>query len=173
MQLEIVISKLQFVFIVIALFVLSLMFSSTYVTEDVLSYSSYSSSLSSFTFVKKIPQEGTSEIQIFEPEGIDVDSEGNVYVNDIGPNRILKFSKNGTYVLSWGSTGSGNGKFNHPHGNEVDSQGNVYITDQGNQRIQKFTSNGTFITKWVLLELRMDNLCIHMELLWTLREMSL
>ena len=121
MQLEIVISKLQFVFIVIALFVLSLMFSSTHVTEDVLSYSS--SSLSSFTFVKKIPQEGTSEIQIFEPEGIDVDSEGNIYVNDIGPNRILKFSKNGTYVLSWGSTGSGNGKFNHPHGNEVDSQG--------------------------------------------------
>jgi hypothetical protein len=53
------------------------MFSSTYVTEDVLS------SLSSFTFVKKIPQEDTSEIQIFEPEGIDVDSEGNVYVNDI------------------------------------------------------------------------------------------
>jgi DNA-binding beta-propeller fold protein YncE len=139
-----VIYKLQFVFIVIALFVLSLMFSSIYVTEDVLS----SSSSSSFTFVKKIPQEGTSEIQIFEPEGIDVDSEGNVYVNDIGPNRILKFSKNGTYVLSWGSTGSGNGKFNHPHGNEVDSQGNVYITDQDNQRVQKFTSNGTFITKW-------------------------
>jgi hypothetical protein len=84
LQLEIVIYKLQFVFIVIALFVLSLMFSSTYVTEDILSYS-----LSSFTFVKKIPQEDTSEIQIFEPEGIDVDSEGNVYVNDIGPNRIL------------------------------------------------------------------------------------
>ena len=97
--------KLQFVFIIIALFVLSLMFSSIYVTEDVLSSSSSSSSSS--TFVKKIPQEGTSEIQIFEPEGIDVDSEGNVYVNDIGPNRILKFSKNGTYVLSWGSTGSG------------------------------------------------------------------
>ena len=68
--------KLQFVFIIIALFVLSLMFSSIYVTEDVLS----SSSSSSFTFVKKIPQEDTSEIQIFEPEGIDVDSEGNVYV---------------------------------------------------------------------------------------------
>ncbi|HET6800025.1 MAG TPA: hypothetical protein VFH25_05630, partial [Nitrososphaeraceae archaeon] len=82
---------MQFVFIVIALFVLSLMFSSIYVTEDVLSSSS-----SSFTFVKKIPQEDTSEIQIFEPEGIDVDSEGNVYVNDIDPNRILKFSKNGT-----------------------------------------------------------------------------
>jgi DNA-binding beta-propeller fold protein YncE len=129
-----VIYKLQFVFIVIALFVLSLMFSSTYVTEDVLSYS-----LSSYTFVKKIAQEDTLEIQIFEPEGIDVDSEGNVYVNDIGPNRIVKFSKNGTYVLSWGSTGSGDGQFNHPHGNEVDSQSNVYITDQDNQRVQKFT----------------------------------
>jgi tripartite motif-containing protein 71 len=50
--------------------------------------------------------------------------------------------------LSWGSTGSGNGQFNHPHGNEVDSQGNVYITDQDNQRVQIFSKNGTFITKW-------------------------
>ncbi|HZB15974.1 MAG TPA: hypothetical protein VE445_02315 [Nitrososphaeraceae archaeon] len=45
---------MQFVFIIIALFVLSLMFSSIYVTEDVLSSSSSSSSLfPSMKFITK------------------------------------------------------------------------------------------------------------------------
>lgn len=30
---------------------------------------------------------------ISQPEGIDIDSEGNIYVNDIGNNQIKKFSK--------------------------------------------------------------------------------
>jgi hypothetical protein len=66
-----------------------------------------SSSLSDFTFLKSIPQDETSETQIIQPEGVDVDSEGNVYVNDIEPNSIIKFSKNGSYLLSWDSTGLG------------------------------------------------------------------
>ena len=95
-----------------------------------------------FTFAQSIPKEGNSKIQVIQPEGVDVDPEGNLYVNDIEPNRIIKFSNNGSYILSWGSTGSNDGQFNHPHGNEVDQDGNVYITDQGNTRVQKFTSNG-------------------------------
>jgi tripartite motif-containing protein 71 len=106
-----------------------------------------SSSFSGFTFAQRIPKDGDSEIQVIQPEGVDVDPEGNLYVNDIEPNRIIKFSENGTYILSWGSTGSNDGQFNHPHGNEVDQDGNVYVTDQGNTRVQKFTGNGTFITR--------------------------
>jgi hypothetical protein len=56
-----------------------------------------------FTFGQSIPQDGNSEIQVVQPEGVDVDLEGNLYVNDIEPNKIIKFSKNGTYILSWGS----------------------------------------------------------------------
>ena len=102
-----------------------------------------SSPLPGFTFAQSIPKESNSKIQVIQPEGVDVDPEGNLYVNDIEPNRIIKFSNNGIYILSWGSTGSNDGQFNHPHGNEVDQDGNVYITDQGNTRVQKFTSNGT------------------------------
>jgi hypothetical protein len=64
------------------MFVLSLLFLSfSGTTKAVFS----SSPLSNFTFVEKIPLEGTSEIQIFQPEGVSTDSEGNIYVNDIGP----------------------------------------------------------------------------------------
>jgi DNA-binding beta-propeller fold protein YncE len=106
------------------------------------------SSLSNYIFDRNIPQDGIGEIKIHQPEGIELDSQGNLYVNDIEPNSIKKFSKNGSYLLSWGSTGSGNGQFNHPHGNEIDIDGNVYITDQNNARVQKFNSDGKFITKW-------------------------
>jgi DNA-binding beta-propeller fold protein YncE len=88
------------------------------------------SSTSGFSFGGRVPLDNTSQASIVQPEGVEVDSEGNLYVNDIEPNSIIKFSKNGSYILSWGSTGSDDGEFNHPHGNDIDQDGNVYITDQ-------------------------------------------
>jgi len=101
---------------------------------------------------------------ISQPEGIDIDSEGNIYVNDIGNNQIKKFNKEGVLTSLWGSTGDEPGQFKHPHGNKIQnldsgsyhnnntlSEGEesyIYITDQNNYRIQKFTTNGTFITTW-------------------------
>jgi hypothetical protein len=58
-----------------------------------------------------------------------------LYVNDISHDRILKFTSNSIFILSWGSIGSGDGQFKHPHGNEIDNEGNVYIRNQNNFRI--------------------------------------
>jgi DNA-binding beta-propeller fold protein YncE len=55
-----------------------------------------------------------------------------------------------TFVLKWGSYGSGDGQFMNPRGVAVDSQGNVYVTDTFNHRIQKFDPDGNFITQWGL-----------------------
>jgi hypothetical protein len=64
-----------FTFIFFATLVLIfLLTSSNDITKVVFS----SSSLFNFNFVKRIPQEGTSEIQIFQPEGVVTDFEGNV-----------------------------------------------------------------------------------------------
>jgi len=82
------------------------------------------------------------------PNGVAVDSAGNVYVADSDYHRIQKFTSEGQFISQWGTPGSGDGQFNEPHGIAVDGSGNVYVADYGNQRIQKFTSNGQFITKW-------------------------
>jgi hypothetical protein len=55
-----------------------------------------------------------------QPEGIDVDSDGNVLVNDIGYNQINLFDSTGKLTDMWGSSGDSPGQFNHPHGNEND-----------------------------------------------------
>ncbi len=99
--------------------------------------------------------EGTNSGDLLlQPEGIDVDKDGNVFVNEIGENRINIFDANGTLITTWGSAGEDFGQFSHPHGNEVEDDNNntdkvyVYIADQNNDRIQKFSKNGTFITQW-------------------------
>jgi len=71
-----------------------------------------------------------------------------VYVVDQSNNRIQKFDSNGTFLLKWGSSGSGDGQFNAPSGIGVDVDGNVYVADLGNQRIQKFNSSGAFLIEW-------------------------
>src|ERR1041384_3109078 len=78
--------------------------------------------------------------------GVAVDASGNVYAADPGNNRIQKFSSAGTFIIKWGSNGTGDGQFAGPQGVSVDSSGNVYVADTGNNRIQKFDSSGTFIT---------------------------
>src|SRR5581483_44060 len=72
----------------------------------------------------------------------------NVYVTDVGNNRVERFTSNGLFVSQWGSIGSGPGQFNNPGRVALDSSGNVFVADFGNARIQKFDANGKFITTW-------------------------
>ena len=82
------------------------------------------------------------------PRGIAIDSSGSVYVTDSGNNQIQKFDSSGTFIKSWGSSGTGDGQFYTPDGIAVDSVDHVYVVDSQGARIQKFDSNGNFITKW-------------------------
>jgi hypothetical protein len=67
---------------------------------------------------------------------------------DAVANRVQKFTRDGTRLSAWGSTGAGDGQFNGPTGITTDGSGNVYVADTGNQRVQAFTSDGTFITRF-------------------------
>jgi hypothetical protein len=52
-----------------------------------------------------------------------------------------------SFVLTWGSTGGGDGEFYTPTAVAVDAAGNVYVAE-GGQRVQKFTNNGVFVMKF-------------------------
>ena len=100
-------------------------------------------------FITKWGSKGTGDGEFNYPEGISVDSSGNVYVADSFNHRIQKFDSNGKFIAKWGSKGTGDGEFNYPYGISVDSSsGTVYVADAVNRRIQKFDSNGKFIAKW-------------------------
>jgi sugar lactone lactonase YvrE len=101
-----------------------------------------------YSFKRKLVAEGSADGQFNRPAGIDVDSEGNVYVADSENHRIQKYKSDGTFIKAWGSKGIGNGRFNNPNGIAIDSLGYVYVVDTNNYRVQKFDSDGEYIPSW-------------------------
>jgi hypothetical protein len=73
-----------------------------------------------------------------QPEDAVVDEYGNIFVVDSKKNAVLKLSKNGVLILSFGSEGVGKKQFQNPKGiayvNKI-----VYVADTGNNRILRFT----------------------------------
>jgi DNA-binding beta-propeller fold protein YncE len=81
------------------------------------------------------------------PHGIDVDSNGYVYVNELENPRIQKFDANGTFIIQWGSEGKGPGEFTPLLEHlEVDSKTDMLFMVDGalNPRVQAFDTEGNF-----------------------------
>jgi hypothetical protein len=78
-----------------------------------------------------------------------VAANGDIFVADGHVNaRIVKFSKDGAFIKSWGKKGDGPGEFNVPHTIFFDSRGRLFVGDRSNKRIQIFDQNGTFLDQW-------------------------
>ena len=92
---------------------------------------------------------GTDQTHFNLPTDVAFAPDGSVYVTDgYGSARVVKFSKDGKYLLQFGSRGKGPGEFGLPHNLVIDQQGRVYVTDRDNQRIEVFDASGKFITQW-------------------------
>ncbi len=91
---------------------------------------------------------GVDERHFDRPTDVAFAKNGDVYVSDgYGNSRVVKFNKDGKFLLAWGTKGTGDGEFNLPHAVRVDSKGRVYVGDRENNRIQVFDADGKFIRK--------------------------
>lgn len=99
--------------------------------------------------------DGTGPAARFDgPQGIAVDTSGNVYVADEDANTIRKITPGGvvtTLAGTPGVIGSSNGtgsaaQFCDPIGVAVDGAGNVYVGELGSSTIRKITSAGVVTT---------------------------
>jgi DNA-binding beta-propeller fold protein YncE len=96
-----------------------------------------------------LPGAGVRGDNFNRPTDVAWDSAGNIYVADgYGNSRVAKFDRNGKFLLTWGSRGTGPGQFNLPHGIAIDAKDTVYVADRENNRIQLFDTNGTFKTQY-------------------------
>jgi sugar lactone lactonase YvrE len=92
---------------------------------------------------------------LYLPQGVAVDSSGNVYIADTGNACIRKVKPDGTIAVV-----AGNGLFGYagdggaaasahlsaPWSVAVDASGNLYIGDTMNQRVRKVATDGTIST---------------------------
>ena len=92
---------------------------------------------------------GDDSLHFNRPTDVAVAPDGSFYVSDGYRNsRVMRFSKDGRYLFSWGRKGSRPGEFDVPHSIARDTAGRVYVADRGNARIQVFDSVGQFLTEW-------------------------
>jgi hypothetical protein len=72
--------------------------------------------------------------------------DDDIFVSDgYGNSRVVKIKKDGTWVKTVGTHGSGDNQFSTPHGIATDaSTGLVYVGDRGNFRIQVYDSDLNF-----------------------------
>jgi sugar lactone lactonase YvrE len=88
------------------------------------------------------------------PEGVGVDSHGNVYVADDGNHTVRKVTPDGavtTLAGSPGMIGSADGagseaRFSYPFGLAVDRADNIYVVDAANHTVRKITPAGMVST---------------------------
>ena len=83
--------------------------------------------------------------------------DGTFFVTDgYEETRVVKFDKNGKFLMAWGERGEQGGHemrpnyFNTVHGIAIDAQRRLYINDRSNRRIQIFDENGKFLNQWYL-----------------------
>jgi DNA-binding beta-propeller fold protein YncE len=88
-------------------------------------------------------------VRFNKPTDLAVAPNGDVFVADgYGNSRIVKFTKDGTFVKAWGKRGSAPGEFHTPHSIVVDKQNRVIVADRENYRIQIFDADGNFQKEW-------------------------
>jgi DNA-binding beta-propeller fold protein YncE len=86
------------------------------------------------------------------PSAVVVAANGDIFVADgHGGNtnaRIVKFSRDGKFIKTWGRKGSGQGEMDIPHALAMDSRGRLFLGDRQNNRIEIFDQDGHYIDQW-------------------------
>ena len=86
------------------------------------------------------------------PSAVLIAPNGDIFVGDghggDSNARMLKFSKDGRLIKTWGKRGSAPGDFATPHTLAMDSRGRLFVGDRENNRVQIFDQDGKFLEEW-------------------------
>lgn len=91
--------------------------------------------------------EGTNLLN--QPTDMAIAPSGDIFVSDgYGNSRIVQFNKQGRFIRSWGTLGTGRANFSIPHAIALDSRGRLYVADRNNVRVQLYDQAGRLLESW-------------------------
>ncbi|MFI5371465.1 MAG: T9SS type A sorting domain-containing protein [Candidatus Eisenbacteria bacterium] len=96
---------------------------------------------------------GPGVVGLYQPEGIALSPQGDVYVSEWGARRISRFSGSGLPLALVSGIGVkayvwGSGFVQQPFGMAAVPGGDILVVDTGNNRVDNFFPNGTLSTTW-------------------------
>lgn len=83
--------------------------------------------------------------RLFAPTNLAIDTQGRIYVSDIGAFRVQQYDAEGKFLRSLGQVGDRPGEFARPKGVAVDREGRLYVVDAAAQVIQIFDAEGKLL----------------------------
>jgi len=86
-----------------------------------------------------------TNVRLFQPINLALDSQGRIYVGDFGAYRIQVFDKDGNYIRTVGKNGDNYGEFARLKGIAVDHDGLLYAVDAAGQVVQIFDGTGQLL----------------------------
>jgi len=95
--------------------------------------------------VKLIGHEGDPSQRLDRPSNLAIDSEGHLYVTDVGRFQVVKFDRDGHFLMSFGDLGDSPGHFARPKGIAVDREGHLYAVDAAFSNVQMFNKEGRLL----------------------------
>lgn len=80
--------------------------------------------------------------RLFQPTNLAIGPENDIYVVGTGNFRVLRYTREGKFVRSYGEPGQSPGTFARPKGIAIDRAGRVYVGDAAFQNVQVFDNSG-------------------------------
>ena len=95
--------------------------------------------------VTKLSPDGGVLLKLGKPGQGAGEGHGETRANN---SRIMAFTKDGKFIKTFGTRGTGDGQLRSPHALAFDSQDHLYVADRGNSRVVIFDKDGTFLAAW-------------------------
>ena len=99
--------------------------------------------------------EGTGPYEFYGTSDMLEAPNGDIFIadgHDPGSNgRVLKYDKNGKFLMQFGQRGRGPADFDPPHGLAMDKEGRLYVADRATRRSKCSTRDGKLLNVWPCL----------------------
>jgi len=86
------------------------------------------------------------ELALRLPGNFTMDPDGNLYITNIGNNKVIKLDQDGNFLGSFGGVGDQFGEFSKPKGIALDKDKRIYVVDGGTNVVQLFDDKFRLLT---------------------------
>lgn len=80
------------------------------------------------------------------PGNFNIDADGNIYITNLGSNKVIKLDRDGNYLSSFGGVGDQFGEFSKPKGIALDGEKQIYVVDGSTNVVQLFNDKFRVLT---------------------------